>query len=108
MAGGTGNTNTTQHNESKLMTKDAGLIKQAEAQDYIIYPNPAEQTVTIKSNDGSIADEVVFYNLQGNKVLQNTPEQSSTTIDLGDLKSGVYIIRITSDERLFNKKILVK
>lgn len=90
------------------MTKDADLNKQVEGQDYIIYPNPAEQTVTIKSNNGSIADEVVFYNLQGNKVLQTTPEQSITTIDLGDLKSGVYIIRITSEGRMFNKKILVK
>jgi len=90
------------------MTKDADLNKQVEGQDYIIYPNPAEQTVTIKSNNGSIADEVVFYNLQGNKVLQTTPEQSITTIDLGGLKSGVYIIRITSEGRMFNKKILVK
>ncbi|PKR81260.1 hypothetical protein CW751_06660 [Brumimicrobium salinarum] len=75
------------------MTKATGLNKRVEAQDYIIYPNPAEQTVTIKSNHGSIADEVVFYNLQGNKVLQTTPEQSITTIDLGDLKLGVYIIK---------------
>src|SRR5690554_330644 len=108
LSGRTENTNTTQRKESKLMTKGADVNEQVEAQDYIIYPNPAEQTVTIKSNNGSIADEVVFYNLQGNKVLQSIPERSITTIDLGNLKSGVYIIRITSEGRMFNKKIVVR
>src|SRR5690554_444543 len=76
MAGGTGNTNTTQHNESRLMTKDVDLNKPVEGQDYIIYPNPAEQTVTIKSNNGSIADEVVFTTykeIRCCKVLLNDP-----------------------------------
>ncbi|PKR79440.1 hypothetical protein CW751_15110, partial [Brumimicrobium salinarum] len=91
-----------------LMTKATGLNKRVEAQDYIIYPNPAEQTVTIKSNNGSVADKVVFYNLQGNKVLQSTPERSITTIDLGNLKSGVYILKITSEGRVFNRKLLIK
>ncbi|PKR79887.1 hypothetical protein CW751_12440 [Brumimicrobium salinarum] len=35
-------------------------------------------------------------------------QETSIEIDLGDLKSGIYIIRITSEGRVFNKKIVVK
>ena len=74
----------------------------------MVYPNPAERIVTITSENRSIPESIEFYNLQGRKVLQKNSKQSKITIDLGDLKSGIYIIRITSKGRMFNKKIVVK
>ena len=89
---------------------DRGEIVRSETefQDFIIYPNPADNTVTIKSNDGSIAENITFYNLQGNAVLKNKSNQSLITVDIGNLNAGVYIIRINSNGRMFNKKLLVK
>ncbi len=108
MAGETENTNTTSGNAMSFRSEEADLNRQAEALDYVIYPNPADNTVTIKSNDGSLADEVVFYNLQGNEVLRSKPNHSKTKIDIINLDPSIYIIRISSNGKMFNKKLLVK
>ncbi|MFA5574389.1 MAG: T9SS type A sorting domain-containing protein [Brumimicrobium sp.] len=98
-----------QNIENVSFDKDNILEKEKiTIQDFIIYPNPADNTVTIKSNDGSIPENITFYNLQGNEVLENKSNQSLITVDIGNLNAGVYIIRISSNGKMFNKKLLVK
>ena len=97
-----------QNIEKTYLDRGEIVSNETEFQDFIIYPNPADNTVTIKSNDGSIAENITFYNLQGNAVLKNKSNQSLITVDIGNLNAGVYIIRISSNGKMFNKKLLVK
>jgi len=78
-----------------------------------IYPNPSSQHQTISwqgvEYNGVLTIEL--YNHQGSLVLMHTedivPSTSSTTVDIGNLPSGVYtyIIRF-NDERVIRKKCI--
>src|SRR5690554_4600110 len=102
------NNESNQNIEKTYFDRSEIVSNETEFQDFIIYPNPADNTVSIKSNDGSIAENITFYNLQGNAVLKNKSNQSLITVDIGNLNAGVYIIRISSNGKMFNKKLLVK
>ncbi len=69
----------------------------------VIYPNPAQNKVFIKSEEN--IEEITFYNLQGQMVLYN--DQPSISIDISSLESGIYIIEvITDDTRIWEKLII--
>lgn len=108
MTTGSESNKTEQENQLTYAHEPMFANEREEVLDFMIYPNPAENTVTVKSNDGVVPENIIFYNLQGNKVLKNNPKQSVTTIDIENLKPGIYIIEITSEGRMFNKKLVVK
>ena len=66
-----------------------------------IYPNPASRNLTISSNLLNI-NLVSVYNLQGQRLLEQTAEtQSSVELDLQSLAKGIYLVEI-------NKSIKIK
>ena len=56
-----------------------------------LYPNPAQDVVTIQNNIGSVNIEV--YDVIGNFILQSR----NKTIDISNLPNGIYIFHVTSD-----------
>ena len=56
-----------------------------------LYPNPAQDVVTIQNNIGSANIEV--YDVIGNFILQSR----NKTIDISNLPNGIYIFHVTSD-----------
>jgi hypothetical protein len=66
-----------------------------------IYPNPTSRNLTISSNLLDI-NSVSVYNLQGQRLLEQTAEtQSSVELDLQSLAKGIYLVEI-------NKSIKIK
>ncbi len=67
-----------------------------------VYPNPTNESVTISVNNfnGNIKTEV--YDLIGNK-LQTT---NKTTISLNDYSKGIYILKVTYDDRVEEVKVI--
>jgi hypothetical protein len=67
-----------------------------------IYPNPAKELVNIQlKNSTETLQKVIIYDLIGKAIKAisgNGGQQSS--IDVGDLSKGVYIIEITTDTNL--------
>ncbi|MDG2436125.1 MAG: BspA family leucine-rich repeat surface protein, partial [Polaribacter sp.] len=68
---------------------------------YSIYPNPTNSEINIKGNLNYL--EISIYNVLGKKVLV---ENNSDKIDVRQLPSGTYIIRIFDGERQTNKKFI--
>ncbi len=69
----------------------------------VIYPNPAQNEVFVRSKERK--EEVTIYNLQGQMVLHDG--QPSISIDISSLESGIYIIEvITDDARIWEKLII--
>jgi len=68
-----------------------------------IYPNPASTTVSLDSGNVAVT-KVEFINSLG----QNTKTISTNfeTIDISDLPTGIYIMKICSDAGAINKKII--
>lgn len=60
-------------------------------QNVAIFPNPANNVLTIKGNFNA-AEDFTIYNMLGQKVLENTIENGEITLDVSKLSSGVYSI----------------
>jgi len=58
---------------------------------FLVYPNPASSTLTIKG-EGFENEEVEIYNMLGQKVMQRALITNESSIDVSKLASGVYTL----------------
>ncbi|EKT4502133.1 T9SS-dependent M36 family metallopeptidase [Flavobacterium psychrophilum] len=74
-----------------------------------IYPNPSNGLVNIKINQftGKVNLQVIDLNGRVVYSLKNTDFNVEKTINLNDLQSGMYIIKIDGDELNYTKKIIL-
>jgi hypothetical protein len=70
-----------------------------------IYPNPATSTITI---DLSSVDNpsVDVYDIDGRKILTQKLSNSSNTINIDNLSSGLYLFKVTSDQGTATSKVV--
>lgn len=70
-----------------------------------IYPNPATSTITIdlSSVDNSSVD---VYDFDGRKILTQKLSNSSNTINIDNLSSGMYLFKVTSDQGTATSKVV--
>lgn len=61
----------------------------------LIFPNPANDQITVKTKLDNFS--VAVYNVYGEKVLQRVFWGNIQTIDISNLASGVYILRIDGE-----------
>jgi hypothetical protein len=71
-----------------------------------IYPNPAKDIVTVQSSFK--VREIEIHNALGQVVLRKEGSQNIETIDVSNLQSGAYIVRIKTQRGFANKKILIE
>ena len=77
---------------------------------YSLFPNPAKNHFTIKSNLDNLATQLDVFDLSGklliSKKLTNNPEN---TIDTTSLSKGIYLLTIaTSNGTSYNDKLIVE
>jgi parallel beta-helix repeat protein len=68
-----------------------------------IYPNPATNSLTIEIVQKS---EIEILNINGQTIETIYNNDTKTTIDLGNLSSGVYIIKVKTDKGTAIKKFI--
>lgn len=66
-----------------------------------IYPNPTIGIINISTNE--TIDKIEVYSVLGKKVAENT---NSDTININKLKTGIYLIKIISENKTVLKKII--
>jgi hypothetical protein len=71
-----------------------------------VYPNPAKDIVTIQSSFK--VREIEIHNALGQVVLRKEGSQNIETIDVSNLQSGAYIVRIKTQRGFANKKIVIE
>lgn len=78
-----------------------------ESNTFKIYPNPAAtgSTVNVVSSNGE-AVNVVIYSTLGQKVL--AVNALTNTLNVGNLDSGMYIVRISQGEATQTRKLIIK
>ena len=77
--------------------------------DLVIYPNPAKEIVQVQlKSSGETLKEIVIYDIIG-KVIKTISGNGTqqTSINVGDLSQGVYMIEITTENNLRQTKKLV-
>lgn len=66
------------------------------ANDFEVYPNPAKDKLTIISLQKS---DMELLSIQGQKILQQQLHQGKTDIDISGLAKGIYILKLSNDEK---------
>ncbi|WP_299767503.1 PQQ-dependent sugar dehydrogenase [uncultured Dokdonia sp.] len=71
-----------------------------------VYPNPASQTVNIAFSNVPSTDTVSIFDITG-KLVKSAPIQTlETTINIGDLTAGVYLLQLKNTR--YTQKLIIK
>jgi hypothetical protein len=78
----------------------------ADSQSINVYPNPADQMVTISVKNGTIIKEVTIYNQVGQNVYRGLPDDN--TLDVSKLQPGVYLIEVITNQSEISEKLIIE
>ena len=70
-----------------------------------VYPNPATSNVTISSD--FLIQKVELFNLFGKRIVFDRPNKPNSVVDVSGLSTGVYIVKIRSNNLSILKKLIV-
>lgn len=71
-------------------------LPEADRQDFTVYPNPVSRYLRINSPMHFLGVAFQVFDLQGNTVLSDVVRQQEQLLDIGQLASGVYFLRMDS------------
>jgi len=71
-----------------------------------IYPNPATDKITIKTSSTHPQSQLSLISPAGQEVLTRQIIQPKTQLDISSLPSGVYIVRLTNDQKVETVKLM--
>ncbi|MEY2830113.1 MAG: hypothetical protein RIQ33_1971 [Bacteroidota bacterium] len=92
-----------------IHTKITGTENITDESEYNIYPNPAQNELTIVSKNGKI-NAFKIMNVVGEIVFSNSKiefNSNKINIDINNLKGGVYLIQLEFDSTTITKKIVI-
>jgi len=72
-----------------------------------VYPNPAKSVLNIVSVDDANIDSVEIFNLLGKNVL-STSSLNNSAVDVSQLATGVYLLKINSGINFVTKRIVIE
>ena len=94
-------------NNMNVVIDNSGLTEENSA-DWVIYPNPASDfiTITFLGNWTSQQQKVTLLDLSGRMVKEELliPSNSKVTIDLTQLQTGSYILQVSNSIKKFIKQ----
>lgn len=92
---------------SDLYSSTTGIENEKGSSDINIFPNPNNGLFTVQVPENKLYDLSV-YNVLGEKVLDEKKiNTSQKTIHLKEVKSGIYIVHITIDNKTISRKIII-
>lgn len=85
-------------------------INQIEKEQTMIFPNPANNLLTVTSHQSNAIENIEIYDVLGKKVLENrlnTNALSEVELSLYGLKQGMYMLKVYfSDGNSINRKVI--
>ncbi|MBC8643358.1 T9SS type A sorting domain-containing protein [Flavobacterium lindanitolerans] len=89
-----------------VITSENTGTKPFEAISYSVYPNPAQDIVSIELPANTTLSETAIYSITGQKVIHT---EGSQTINVSSLSAGTYFLKgLTTDGTSFTKKLIKK
>lgn len=71
-----------------------------------IYPNPTSEIINI--NIPEAIDYLELYDLVGKRITNISLAQNNTSVNLSSLEDGMYILKITTNGKVFTSKVIKK
>lgn len=72
------------------------------ANEFTLYPNPANDTFSISSD----TDSIVIFSITGQRILEQKNSLANAAINISDLKSGIYLVQITKENKSISTKLI--
>jgi uncharacterized delta-60 repeat protein len=72
--------------------------------DFNIFPNPVKEILDINKLDSESAIEYTIYDISGKQITSNLLQEYK--IDVRFLSTGIYILKIKTDEKIFENKFI--
>ena len=79
--------------------------RKKEESEIILYPNPANDLINITSKDE--INEIQIYSITGQFIKQFNLSNKSVSLDIKDMKSGNYIIKVKTREDIHVEKFII-
>lgn len=81
-------------------------VEEMEKENITVYPNPATSNFTVKLNGDENA-HIQLFNLVGQQVYSETAA-NTTTINVSNLKAGIYMLKVSQNGKIYTSKVIVK
>ncbi len=72
-----------------------------------VYPNPVKNKQVFVASESAAPKQVIIYNVLGKAVI-NTNVNNQQPINIGQLKAGIYLMKIIENNHLAVEKLIVK
>ncbi|AXT57712.1 T9SS C-terminal target domain-containing protein [Aquimarina sp. AD1] len=73
-----------------------------------IFPNPSSSILNIKFSTDIASSNIEIYSLRGKKVLSKKINTTSSSIDISNLTTGLYLVKVTTKNQSYTTKIAKK
>lgn len=73
---------------------------------FSLYPNPAKQVLNIETKTAVEVKSIEIYNLLGQMMIAIPSAESVSVIDVANLKTGTYFIKLNTDKGTANTKFI--
>jgi hypothetical protein len=106
-----GGGHTTQDTEfaTATLTIDNVLgINDAELLNFSMYPNPCDSKVTLQLPSSTNNAQAQVFNYLGKTLIQKDITTVNNSLDVSNLTSGIYFVRIQSENKVGTKKLIVR
>ncbi|WP_188405813.1 T9SS type A sorting domain-containing protein, partial [Psychroflexus salis] len=57
------------------------------------YPNPVKTSITIDATNN--VEEIEVFNMLGQRVITQRPNQTNPRLEMGNLEAGVYLMKVS-------------
>ncbi|WP_167619715.1 M1 family aminopeptidase [Maribellus sediminis] len=99
--------------ENKILNKNLGMTKITptsvntnELLDCKVYPNPFSDEISVLTPQSGVDSKLRIYNAGGILVLEQILVSMNESIDVSTLKSGMYVVEISSEKGFFRQKLI--
>lgn len=81
-------------------------VNEVEAEKVKLYPNPAKHILNLDTKATTNVSSINIYNMLGQMVIAIPDAENVSTIDVSDLKTGTYFIKVNTDKGTANTKFI--
>ncbi len=89
-----------------INSNQVNLIDKLSFEGVEIYPNPADDKLYLKSSNATFNYDVEILSLEGILLIKKQNVLDNTEIDISNLNSGLYMIRLSNNKNSMNMKLI--
>jgi len=87
-------------------TTTTGISEKISNNNFIVYPNPANNNITIETVTTGKDQTISIYNIQGELLLNQLTQQTKTEFNISGFARGIYVIKVKTEKGVSVKKFL--